>query len=54
MARLAGAVDDGLRVCGLPPDTHGASASNPLFARSMASWHAANLAAELSLGVRWG
>ena len=41
MARLARAVDDGLRACGLPPDTHGASASNPLFARSMASWHAA-------------
>ncbi len=41
MARLARAVDDGLRACGLAPDTHGASASNPLFARSMASWHMA-------------
>ena len=41
LARLAGAVDAGLRACGMPPDTHGASASNPLFARSLASWQAA-------------
>jgi CBS domain-containing protein len=41
MARLARAVDDGLRACGIQPDTHGASASNPQFARSVASWRAA-------------
>jgi CBS domain-containing protein len=41
MARLARAVDDGLRACGIQPDAHGASASNPLFARSLASWRAA-------------
>jgi CBS domain-containing protein len=39
--RLAGAVNEGLRACGVPPDPHGANASNPLFARSMASWRAA-------------
>ena len=39
--RLAGAVNDGLRACGLPPDAHGANAANPLFARSLASWQAA-------------
>jgi CBS domain-containing protein len=39
--RLAGAVNDGLRACGLPPDAHGANAANPLFARSLASWRAA-------------
>jgi len=41
MARLASAVDEGLLACGLRPDARGASASNPLFARSVASWHAA-------------
>jgi CBS domain-containing protein len=41
LARVAGAVDEGLRACGVQPDTHGASASNPLFARSLASWRAA-------------
>jgi CBS domain-containing protein len=41
MTRVARAVDEGLRACGLQPDAHGASASNPLFARSLASWHAA-------------
>jgi CBS domain-containing protein len=41
MTRLARAVDDGLRACGMRPDAHGASASNPQFARSLASWHAA-------------
>jgi len=41
LARLAGAVDDGLRACGMPPDAHGASASNPLFARPLSSWQAA-------------
>ena len=39
--RLAGAVNDGLRACGLAPDAHGANAANPLFARSLASWQAA-------------
>jgi CBS domain-containing protein len=39
--RLAEAVNDGLRACGLPPDAHGANAANPLFARSLASWQAA-------------
>ena len=39
--RLAGAVNDGLRACGLPPDANGANAANPLFARSLASWRAA-------------
>ena len=38
--RLAGAVNDGLRACGLPPDANGANAANPLFARSLASWRA--------------
>jgi CBS domain-containing protein len=46
VARVARAVDEGLRTCGLQPDAHGASASNPLFARSLSSWHAA--ARELS------
>jgi len=41
MARLAGVVDEGLRACGMHPDAHGASASNPQFARSVASWRAA-------------
>jgi CBS domain-containing protein len=46
MARVARAVDKGLRTCGLQPDEHGASASNPLFARPLSSWRAA--ARELS------
>ena len=41
LARVARAVDEGLRACGMQPDAHGASASNPLFARSLASWRAA-------------
>ncbi len=41
LGQVAQAVDEGLRACGLSPDTHGASAANPLFARSMASWHRA-------------
>ena len=41
LARVANAVQDGLRACGLRPDAHGASAANPLFARSLASWQAA-------------
>jgi len=40
MARVARAVEDGLRACGLRPDSHGASAANPLFARSVTSWRA--------------
>ena len=46
VARVARAVDEGLRACGLQPDEHGASASNPLFARPLSSWRAA--ARELS------
>jgi CBS domain-containing protein len=38
---IARAVEDGLRACGLSPDSHGASAANPLFARSVTAWHAA-------------
>jgi len=41
MAQVARAVDDGLTACGVQPDAHGASAANPLFARSLASWRAA-------------
>lgn len=41
MGRVAGAVESGLRACGRQPDAHGATASNPLFARSMESWRAA-------------
>ena len=41
VGRVARAVDEGLRACGLSPDAHGASAANPLFARSLASWHRA-------------
>jgi CBS domain-containing protein len=41
VARVARAVDEGLRACGLRPDEHGASAYNPLFARSLSSWRAA-------------
>jgi CBS domain-containing protein len=39
--RMAATVESGLRACGMPTDAHGASASSPLFARSLASWHAA-------------
>jgi CBS domain-containing protein len=46
VTRVARAVDAGLRACGLQPDEHGASASNPLFARPLSSWRAA--ARELS------
>jgi CBS domain-containing protein len=38
LARLADAVNEGLRACGVQPDEHGAGATNPLFARSVASW----------------
>ncbi len=41
LGRVARAVDEGLRACGISPDAHGASAANPLFARSLASWHRA-------------
>jgi CBS domain-containing protein len=38
---LAKQVVAGLERCGLPPDAHGASASAPLFVRSVASWQRA-------------
>jgi CBS domain-containing protein len=41
LSRVTQAVDDGLRACGMSSDAHGASAANPLFARSVASWHRA-------------
>ncbi|HEY2288658.1 MAG TPA: putative nucleotidyltransferase substrate binding domain-containing protein, partial [Streptosporangiaceae bacterium] len=41
VATVARAVEEGLRACGLPSDAHGASAANPLFARSLDSWHRA-------------
>jgi CBS domain-containing protein len=41
LARVARTVEDGLRTCGIQPDANGASASSPLFARSLASWRAA-------------
>ena len=41
LGRVTQAVDEGLRACGMSPDAHGASAANPLFARSLASWHRA-------------
>ena len=41
LGRVARAVDEGLRDCGMSPDEHGASAANPIFARSLASWHRA-------------
>jgi CBS domain-containing protein len=39
--RVTRAVDEGLRACGISPDEHGASAANPIFARSFASWQRA-------------
>jgi CBS domain-containing protein len=41
MGRVTRAVDEGLRACAMSPDEHGASAANPIFARSLASWHRA-------------
>jgi CBS domain-containing protein len=41
MRQVAQTVEEGLKACGVQPDAHGASASNPLFARSLASWRAA-------------
>jgi CBS domain-containing protein len=35
---IAGSVVDGLRKCGLKPDTHRATAADPLFVRSLDSW----------------
>ena len=40
LAQVARTVEDGLRACGIQPDANGASASSPLFARSLASWRA--------------
>jgi len=41
VGRVSRAVDEGLRACGIFPDAHGASAADPIFARSLASWHRA-------------
>ncbi len=41
LERVARAVDEGLRACGVQPDAHGTSASNPLFARPLSAWRAA-------------
>ncbi len=41
ISRVTQAVDEGLRACGMSSDAHGANAANPLFARSLASWHRA-------------
>jgi CBS domain-containing protein len=41
MRRLAQRVLDGLTASGLPPDSHGAVASSPLFARPVEAWEAA-------------
>jgi CBS domain-containing protein len=41
MTRIADAVESGLKACGKQPDAHGATASNPLFARSIGSWRTA-------------
>jgi CBS domain-containing protein len=41
MTRVADAVESGLKACGKQPDAHGATASNPLFARSIGSWRTA-------------
>jgi CBS domain-containing protein len=38
---VAQAVAEGLQACGLPADTHGASAASPVFARSLGSWRRA-------------
>jgi len=38
LLELGRAVLDGLRRCGLRPDSHGAAASDPLFVRSLESW----------------
>ena len=41
VAGVADAVESGLRACGRQPDAHGATASNPVFARSIQAWRAA-------------
>jgi CBS domain-containing protein len=41
VARVAEAVESGLRACGRQPDSRGATASSPLFARSIQAWRAA-------------
>jgi len=41
VGQVSRAVDEGLRACGISPDEHGASAADPIFARSLASWHRA-------------
>jgi CBS domain-containing protein len=41
VSMVAGSVESGLRACGRQPDAHGATASNPLFARSATAWRAA-------------
>jgi CBS domain-containing protein len=41
LERVAHAVEDGLRACGIQPDARGASASSPLFARSLSAWRTA-------------
>ena len=41
LGRVTSAVDEGLQACGMAPDSHGASAANPIFCRSLASWHRA-------------
>ena len=41
LERVARAVEDGLRACGIKPDARGASASSPLFARSLSAWRTA-------------
>jgi len=41
LGRVTRAVDEGLRACGMSPDAHGASAADPVFARSLASWRRA-------------
>jgi CBS domain-containing protein len=40
LARVAAAVQGGLTACGIRSDANGVTASNPLFARSTASWRA--------------
>jgi CBS domain-containing protein len=41
LKRIAESVVDGLRRCGLEPDTHRATAADPLFVRSLDSWQRA-------------
>src|SRR4029077_4037720 len=41
LARVTRAGDEGLRPCGIAPAAHGASSANPVFARSLTSWHRA-------------